>query len=176
MGFGVMAMTELVERIAALAQEPPPGPAALRNPHGSRPMTTRPDRQAPACQPARRHVRHRTAAQPPRRPQRRDAGHVQRPGRAGQRHHAGRLPRPGDEPLHRRQPDDARPGPQLSAPPPPSYPACVPAAAASTSTAARSRSSTSSSSSPCCRTSAPTPWATPSSWRCSRSPPTSTSC
>ena len=28
----------------------------------------------------------------------------------GQRHHAGRIPRPGDEPLHRRQPDDARPG------------------------------------------------------------------
>ena len=53
--------------------------------------------------------------EPPRRPQRRDAGDVQRPGRAGQRHHARRIPRPGDEPLHRRQPDDARPGPQLSA-------------------------------------------------------------
>jgi conjugative transfer pilus assembly protein TraH len=38
------------------------------------------------------------------------------------------------------------------------------------------RSSTSSSSLPCCRTSAPTPWATPSSWPCSRSRPTSTSC
>jgi hypothetical protein len=55
-------------------------------------------------------------------------------------------------------------------------PACGPAVAASTSMAARSPSSTSSNSSRCCRTSAPTPWAMPSSSRCSRSRPTSTSC